>query len=62
MNAHLGYFSGGVQIPAEIEEPSLRTPRPVSTTEWPTSCCCWRYAFAQKTFVGLKPPADMPRH
>ncbi|MGE7789474.1 hypothetical protein [Lysinibacillus sp. NPDC096259] len=33
MNADLGYFSVGVQIPAEIEDLSLRTPRPVATTE-----------------------------
>jgi len=27
----------GVQTFAEIEEISLRTPRPVATTEWPSS-------------------------
>jgi len=40
MNAILITFSVGVQTPTEIEELSLRTPRPVATTEWPTSCCC----------------------
>ncbi|MEY9980422.1 hypothetical protein ABH968_005415 [Lysinibacillus sp. RC79] len=30
MNADLSYFSAGVQTPAEIEELSLRTPRPVA--------------------------------
>ncbi|MEY9975078.1 hypothetical protein ABH968_000020 [Lysinibacillus sp. RC79] len=33
MNANLNYFSESVQTPAEIEELSLRTPRPVATTE-----------------------------
>ncbi|QPQ31843.1 hypothetical protein [Lysinibacillus sp. JNUCC 51] len=33
MNEGLSYFSAGVQTPAEIEELSLRTPRPVATTE-----------------------------
>jgi len=27
----------------------------LSTTEWPTSCYCWRSAFAQKTFVADAP-------
>ncbi|MFB7157869.1 hypothetical protein [Lysinibacillus sp. NPDC056232] len=30
MNADLNYFSAGFQTPAEIEELSLRTPRPVA--------------------------------
>ncbi|AVK83078.1 hypothetical protein C3943_05640 [Lysinibacillus sp. B2A1] len=30
MNANLSYFSASVQSPAEIEELSLRTPRPVA--------------------------------
>jgi len=33
MNANLSYFSVGIQTPAEIVELSLRTPRPVATTE-----------------------------
>jgi len=33
MNADLSYFSVYVQTPAEIEELSLRAPRPVATTE-----------------------------
>jgi len=33
MYADLSYFSACVQIPADIEELSLRTPRPVATTE-----------------------------
>ncbi|MEY9977802.1 hypothetical protein ABH968_002748 [Lysinibacillus sp. RC79] len=33
MNAGLSYFSAGVQTSTEIEELSLRTPRPVATTE-----------------------------
>ncbi|MGE7947384.1 hypothetical protein [Lysinibacillus sp. NPDC093688] len=30
MNASLSYFSAGVQTSAEIEELSIRTPRPVA--------------------------------
>ncbi|MFJ5565789.1 hypothetical protein [Lysinibacillus xylanilyticus] len=33
MNADLSYFSAGVHTSAEIEELSLRTPRPVAMTE-----------------------------
>ncbi|MEY9980040.1 hypothetical protein ABH968_005024 [Lysinibacillus sp. RC79] len=33
MNAGLSHFLAGVQTSAEIEELSLRTPRPVATTE-----------------------------
>ncbi|MFT9817385.1 hypothetical protein [Lysinibacillus sp. NPDC056185] len=33
MNTGLSYFSVDAKTPAEIEELSLRTPRPVATTE-----------------------------
>jgi hypothetical protein len=33
MNAVLSHFLAGVQTSADIEELSLRTPRPVATTE-----------------------------
>jgi len=42
MNAGLSYFSVDIPTLAEIEELSLRAPRPVATTVWPKSCCCWR--------------------
>jgi len=82
MNAVLNHFSMDVQISTEIEELSLRTSRPVALPKWPTSCrpsccccryafaqkktCCCRYAFAQKTSAGqsTKPILDaiMPRY
>jgi len=36
MNINLTFSAD--QTLAEIKELSLRTPRPVATTEWPTSC------------------------